>query len=125
MGLSLLVFDPNKTNRLILVLLLMRRGCTVKAVESLEDVIANLRRSSFAAVFVSLDQNRLSPQNTIAQIRLVHALQIPVIGIMGAPTKADLKWCSDLGFSAVISRPIDANSIIRVLTLLRDTGRPC
>ncbi|MEM5469389.1 response regulator [Celeribacter marinus] len=120
----ILVVDDDLTNRMVVRLLMSRRGFSVHEAASGMDAIDKISSTRFSAVFMDLSMPGLDGFETTKLIRSQCGSNgdVPIIALTAHTTDKNFARCSEVGMVGFISKPFDPEQACTTLSLLSNHG---
>ncbi|MBT8140565.1 MAG: response regulator [Gammaproteobacteria bacterium] len=107
-----LVVDDNSSNRRLLQHLLTSAGHACDTVANGEDALALLRERRYAWLFIDITMFPMDGPTLLKQLRQLPGLaQVPCIACTALLQQEDTRRFRELGFDAILAKPIDVNNI--------------
>lgn len=119
-GLRVLVVEDDRVNLITAEMFLERMGCTVTGATDGYEALALLEQNDFDCIFMDIQMPRMDGIQATRTIRTSHPLksksQIPIIAMTAHALPSDREKCLAAGMDGYISKPVDMESIKKVLT---------
>jgi len=116
---KILAVDDDETNRMVVRVLLERRGYQVLEASSGNEALERFDEHSFNLILMDLAMPGMDGLETTRCIRRHHkGSHVPVVALTANTTHADQAKCHDAGMNAVLSKPIDSHQLDRLMSLL-------
>jgi signal transduction histidine kinase/CheY-like chemotaxis protein len=122
-GLRILVVEDNEINRKVLQNFLEKDHHHVVVSESGEEAIEICSRDTFDIIFTDINLTGMTGLETARTIRTMpsrRVAQTPIVAITGNVTEEDRKRCKDAGINDLLGKPIDYESLRKILANLPD-----
>jgi len=110
-----LIAEDNKTNQLLITILLDELGITYAVVNDGLEAIKALEQEKFDAVLMDINMPNLNGIEATVQIK-ERGLTLPIIALTANAMKEDIEEYFTVGMCAHISKPIDNTKLIEVLS---------
>jgi two-component system sensor histidine kinase RpfC len=116
-ALDVLVAEDNRTNQRVIAKILERGGHRVRIVDNGEEALDALEAQWFDFVLMDLNMPVMSGLDAIRMYRFEHAddPQPPFVALTADATASMRKACLDAGFSAFVTKPIEANKLLALI----------
>jgi CheY-like chemotaxis protein len=120
----ILVVDDDDTNRLVVRLLMERRGHEIIEAASGQDALDTLSAEKIDLVFMDLSMPMMDGFETVRRFRSTtkNVRQIPIIALTAHTTQEDRRRCFEAGMNGLIAKPLNVTSVDTVMALVRDQG---
>jgi CheY-like chemotaxis protein len=120
----ILVVDDDDTNRLVVRLLMERRGHEIVEAASGQDALDTLSVEKIDLVFMDLSMPMMDGFETVRRFRSItkNVRQIPIIALTAHTTQEDRRRCFEAGMNGLIAKPLNVTSVDTVMALVRDQG---
>jgi CheY-like chemotaxis protein len=120
----ILVVDDDDTNRLVVRLLMERRGHEIIEAASGQIALDTLSAQDIDLVFMDLSMPMMDGFETVRRFRSTtkNARQIPIIALTAHTTQEDRRRCFEAGMNGLIAKPLNVTSVDTVMALVRDQG---
>jgi len=116
---KILAVDDDETNRMVVRVLLERRGYQVLEASSGSEALELFDEHSFKLILMDLAMPGMDGLETTRCIRRHDkGSHVPVVALTANTTQADQAKCHDAGMNAVLSKPIDSHQLDRLMSLL-------
>lgn len=121
---KILTVDDDETNRMVVRVLLERRGYQVLEASSGSAALELFDEYSFKLILMDLAMPGMDGLETTQCIRRHDkGAYVPVVALTSDTTPSDQAKCFDAGMNAVLQKPFDPQQFDRVMSLLhRDEG---
>jgi len=115
--LHILLAEDNKTNSLLAVQLLKKRGHTVVVVEDGEQALNILEEGNFDLILMDVQMPNMNGFEATKAIRKKEqpSDHIPIIAMTAHAMKGDREACLEAGMDDYISKPIDSKELFRII----------
>ncbi len=130
-GKLLLLAEDNRINQFVATEMLEHLGFAVEVAENGAEAIEKVRRKRYDAVLMDVQMPVLDGLSATRQIRALtdapaEHLAVPIIALTAGAMKEDLARCKAAGMNALMTKPIDAHTLVQTLseTLKRDHAPP-
>ncbi len=112
-----LVAEDNRTNRKVIGRVLERAGHEVVVVENGEEVIEAVEAGGFDIVLMDINMPGISGIDAMKMLRFAHAAhELPPVVVLSADvTEETRRECAAVGFSAYLTKPIDADTVLQTI----------
>jgi len=120
----ILVVDDDDTNRLVVRLLMERRGHEIIEAASGQIALDTLSAQEVDLVFMDLSMPMMDGFETVRRFRSTtkNVRQIPIIALTAHTTQEDRRRCFEAGMNGLIAKPLNVTSVETVMALVRDQG---
>lgn len=120
----ILVVDDDDTNRLVVRLLMERRGHEIIEAASGQIALDTLSAQEIDLVFMDLSMPMMDGFETVRRFRSTtkNVRQIPIIALTAHTTQEDRRRCFEAGMNGLIAKPLNVTSVDTVMALVRDQG---
>jgi CheY-like chemotaxis protein len=120
----ILVVDDDDTNRLVVRLLMERRGHEIIEASSGQIALETLSMEEIDLVFMDLSMPVMDGFETVRRFRssTKNTRQIPIIALTAHTTQEDRQKCFEAGMNGLIAKPLNVTSVDTVMELVRDQG---
>lgn len=120
----ILVVDDDDTNRLVVRLLMERRGHEIIEAASGQIALETLSVEDVDLVFMDLSMPMMDGFETVRRFRSSTKgdRQIPIIALTAHTTQEDRRKCFEAGMNGLIAKPLNVTSVDTVMALVRDQG---
>lgn len=120
MGKKMLVVDDDLTNRMVVRLLMERRGYETFEAASGQDALDLLERADFDLILMDLSMPKMDGFETTIRLRAMpgSAATTPVIALTAHTTKTDQDMCFAVGMNGFLPKPFDAARLDELTALL-------
>ena len=120
----ILVVDDDDTNRLVVRLLMERRGHEIIEAASGQIALDTLSAQDIDLVFMDLSMPMMDGFETVRRFRSTtkNVRQIPIIALTAHTTQEDRRRCFEAGMNGLIAKPLNVTSVDTVMALVRDQG---
>ncbi|EDM72844.1 ATP-binding region, ATPase-like protein [Roseobacter sp. AzwK-3b] len=116
---SILVVDDDETNRMVVRVLLERRGYQVLEASSGSEALELFAAHSFKLILMDLAMPGMDGLETTQYIRRHDkGAYVSVAALTANTTLSDQEKCHDAGMNAVLSKPFDPQQFDRLMFLL-------
>src|SRR6056297_579065 len=116
---SILVVDDDESNRMVVRVLLERRGYQVLEASSGSEALELFDEHSFKLILMDLAMPGMDGLETTRCIRHHDkGAHVAVVALTADTTLSDQAKCHDAGMNAVLSKPFDPQQFDRVMSLL-------
>jgi signal transduction histidine kinase/ActR/RegA family two-component response regulator len=122
--LNLLVADDNAVNRRVVVMFLERLGCHVDAVESGIELLQQMDRAEYDAVFVDVQMPGMDGLEATRRIRARGRPSPRIVALTAAAFPEDRARCLEAGMDDYLSKPVSQDDLARLLQGIRAAGGP-
>ncbi|CAN5229416.1 hypothetical protein BH10PSE17_BH10PSE17_17220 [soil metagenome] len=126
-GKRLLLAEDNRINQFVAIEMLEHLGFEVEVAENSAEAIECIKRQRYAAVLMDVQMPVLDGVSATRAIRALTDVpsgqsSIPIIALTAGAMKEDLARCKAAGMNALMTKPIDARTLVETLetTLERD-----
>lgn len=116
LNLSILLVEDNPTNQFLIKSLLVKKHCTVSIASNGIDAIRLAERQQFDLILMDVQMPEMNGIETASRIRSLGIRKIPIIGITAHAGEEDKASCIEAGMSQVMSKPIDATILFKVIS---------
>lgn len=122
-GQSILVVDDDNTNRLVVRLLLERRGFTLVEAASGFEAIALFAARDIDLVLMDISMPGLDGFETTRRLRSLgfRGRRTPIVALTGHAGRYERQACSAHGMNGFLEKPFDLTAAMRVISALLDT----
>jgi signal transduction histidine kinase/ActR/RegA family two-component response regulator len=125
LGIRVLAVDDNPFNRLVVRRMLEKIGCTVTLAESGREALELLVEPKFDAVLMDCQMPEMDGYETTRRIKALPGRdQLPVVALTASATVEDRERCKDAGMDDFLTKPIELESMARLLGQLVSHRRP-
>ncbi|MDR0974887.1 MAG: response regulator [Ruminococcus sp.] len=114
-GKRILVTEDIEVNRLIVTALLEDSGCIIDEAENGEIAVNLLKNNPYDLVLMDMQMPVMDGLSATREIRKFNP-SVPIIAMTANAFKEDEKRCFDAGMDGHISKPIDADSFLLILS---------
>jgi CheY-like chemotaxis protein len=114
-GKRILVTEDVEVNRLIVSALLEDSGCIIDEAENGEIAVSLAKENSYDLIRMDMQMPVMDGLTATRKIRGFDGI-VPIIAMTANAFKEDEKRCKDAGMNDHISKPIDADKFLRVLS---------
>jgi CheY-like chemotaxis protein len=120
----ILVVDDDDTNRLVVRLLMERRGHEIIEAESGETALKALSDEKIDLVFMDLSMPGMDGFETVQRYRSTsqHLPQIPIIALTAHNTQDYRARSIAAGMNGLIGKPLNVSSMDHVIELIQKSG---
>jgi CheY-like chemotaxis protein len=120
----ILIVDDDETNRLVVRLLMERRGHEITEAESGPTALQALSEEEFDVVFMDLSMPGMDGFETVQSYRSssAHLPQIPIIALTAHNTPDDRARSLAAGMNGLIGKPLNVASIDYAIEMIRNHG---
>ena len=116
---KILTVDDDETNRMVVRVLLERRGYQVVEASSGSEALELFDEHSFHLILMDLAMPGMDGLETTRCIRRHHkGSHVPVVALTANTTLSDQAKCHDAGMNAVLQKPFDPQQFDRLMYLL-------
>ena len=116
---SILVVDDDETNRMVVRVLLERRGYQVLEASSGSEALELFDEHSFKLILMDLAMPGMDGLETTRYIRRHgKGAHVPIVALTANTTLSEQEKCHDAGMNAVLQKPFDPQQFDRVMSLL-------
>jgi signal transduction histidine kinase/CheY-like chemotaxis protein/ligand-binding sensor domain-containing protein len=118
-GLRILLAEDNPVNRKLAVLMLERRGHTVRVAENGREAIEILKREGADIVLMDIQMPEMDGFEATAAIRESEkgtGRHVPIVALTAHAMRGDSERCLAQGMDAYLAKPIRADDLDRVLS---------
>jgi signal transduction histidine kinase/ActR/RegA family two-component response regulator len=127
-GRRVLVADDNEINRVVLTAYLERLGLSVTTVDGGRAAVEAARQGGFDALLLDVVMPDLDGPDALAIIHAEaaasHRAAPPAVAVTGQASASEIDACTRAGFAAHLAKPIDAERLATILTLLTAPKKP-
>lgn len=122
----ILVVDDDDTNRLVVRLLMERRGHEIIEAASGQNALDTLSVEDVDLVFMDLSMPVMDGFETVRRYRSTAQAdrQIPIIALTAHTTQEDRRRCYEVGMNALIAKPLNATNVDSVIALIHNSQDP-
>lgn len=119
-GKRILVVEDHKTNQVLLVRLLEEAGATVKAVESGEDALEEIRvGSAFNIILMDVHLPGISGFEATRRLKKnAESSKVPILAMTALSLQSDKDKCFEAGMDGYIGKPIKKEDLLSAIMLL-------
>lgn len=123
-GLDILVAEDNRTNQQVVGRILERAGHRVVVVDDGETAVEKMESDRFDVVLMDINMPGMSGIDTVKMLRFLYAPDHlpPIVALSADATPQTREVCHEIGFSAYLTKPIDARLLLRVLSEITGTA---
>lgn len=120
----ILIVDDDETNRLVVRLLMERRGHEITEAESGPTALQALSEEEFDLVFMDLSMPGMDGFETVQNYRSssTHLPQIPIIALTAHNTPDDRARSLAAGMNGLIGKPLNVASIDYAIEMIKNRG---
>lgn len=111
----LLIVEDNKTNQLLIKILLDELGISYSVANDGLEAVEMVEEEQFDAILMDINMPNLNGMDATVQIK-EKGHDLPIIALTANAMKEDIQEYLTIGMCAHISKPIDNNKLIEVLT---------
>lgn len=124
-ALRILVVDDDDTNRLVVRLLMERRGHQVIEAACGQTALDTLSTETVDLVFMDLSMPLMDGFETVRRFRSTtqHRRQVPIIALTAQATQEDRNRCFETGMNGLIAKPLNLTCMDSVVKLVRSEGK--
>ncbi len=116
-GKHILVAEDNLTNQALTRAMLKRAGITVVIAENGKAAVIALEKEIFDAVLMDIQMPEMDGYEATRLIRNNHDYDsLPIIAMTANALKGDKDKCLAAGMNAYISKPVNRNNLLKILT---------
>lgn len=119
----LLVVDDDATNRLVVHVLMQRRGYSVIEAPSGQDALDIVDLNEFDVILMDLSMPRMDGFEATKRLREGNkiAQSIPIFALTAHTARETLQRCLDSGMNGLLHKPFDSHRADQLLSLLNNT----
>lgn len=124
--LKLLVAEDTPANQKVVQAIFEKRGHSVKIADNGRDAIDQLLQSDFDAVLMDVQMPKMDGYQATRMIREFEDRRLstmPIIAMTAHAMREDMQRCLDCGMDAYISKPLEAEQLIRLTERTARSGR--
>ena len=119
----ILIAEDNKTNQMLIGILVDELGLTYKIVNDGNEAVAMFAKEKFDLVLMDENMPNLNGIEAMKKIHSLYGDSIPIVALTANAMSGDKEKFLKAGMSGYIPKPIDNEELYRVLkTLLKKTG---
>lgn len=126
---KILVVDDDETNRLVVRVLMERRGFSVSEADSGAVALDSVKSDHFDIVLMDLSMPGMDGFETTRKMRESAACleTLPIVALTAHSSKQDIARCFKIGMNGVLPKPFDSQRADQLLSLMTSRGgeRPC
>lgn len=121
-GKRIMIVDNNKTNRMVLKIILQETGCIVDMVNSAEEAISILLKedkNAFNAILVDYNMPNMNGADLAAALKAIPSTKdIPLILITSVGVKGEAKRAQESGFIAYLTKPYKKIELLNCISMV-------
>ncbi|MGE3294739.1 MAG: ATP-binding protein, partial [Geminicoccaceae bacterium] len=123
-SLSVLAAEDNRVNQKVILKLLEQAGHQVTLVATGQEAVEAMEQEAFDIVLMDLNMPELGGIEAVKLLRFMHdPAELPPIVAVSADATADTREaCRQVGFSAYLTKPIDARLLLQTVATLTGLG---
>lgn len=116
----ILVVDDDATNRLVVRVLMERRGYNVVEAPSGQDALDIASRSEFDVILMDLSMPRMDGFETTKRLRATDAIgqSLPIFALTSHTARQNVEKCLNAGMNGVLPKPFDSHRADQLLSLM-------
>jgi CheY-like chemotaxis protein len=114
-GVSVLVVDDNKVNRMVLGRMLKRMGCEVEEVDNGARAVEAATHSKHAAIFMDCEMPIMDGFDATRLIRRELGSEVLIVATTAYVSEHDRSRCRDAGMDEFLAKPVSPDDIAGVL----------
>lgn len=108
----ILVVEDNRTNRLIVVAMLEKLGCSVEVAASGAEAVQRASTEDFDLVLMDISMPEMDGIETTRRIRrLRSAAELPIVALTATVLESDPRTYAEAGLNGVITKPVRRSSL--------------
>ncbi|PWI32566.1 histidine kinase [Vibrio albus] len=113
---TLLLVDDNPINQQVAAGFLKDSGIQIDIAGNGEDALEKVRRTSYDIILMDLQMPKLDGISATRHIRTHLNQSVPIIALTAHTNETTIRECLENGMSAHLSKPLDADTLYRVIT---------
>lgn len=113
-GNHILVAEDNKVNQAVVNAMLKHVGCEVTIVETGQQALDRLTKGDIDLVFMDIHMPEMDGVEACKRLKQ-RGDQVKIIALTASVLKEDLEHYNDIGFDAVVAKPIDKNTLYKTM----------
>jgi two-component system sensor histidine kinase RpfC len=123
-SLKVLAAEDNRINQKVILKLLEQAGHDVTLVATGQEAVEALEQEAFDIVLMDLNMPELGGIEAVKLLRFMHdpAGLPPIVAVSADATADTQEACRQVGFSAYLTKPIDAQLLLQTLAALTGPG---
>ena len=115
----LLIAEDNKTNQMLIKILLGELGITYTVVEDGLQAVEAVDKEPFDAILMDINMPNMDGMDATEAI-LAKGYSLPIIALTANAMKDDIEHYLKIGFSAHLAKPIDTKKLVELLSRTLD-----
>ncbi|TAF68926.1 MAG: PAS domain-containing sensor histidine kinase [Flavobacterium sp.] len=117
-GISILIVEDNKMNRMVLQNSLQYFNCKVTEAENGLEALELVKQNSYDIILMDIQMPEMDGLVTTKIIRNEFKLNTPIIALTANAFKTEIENCKNAGMDDYISKPFDENLLIEAIAKL-------
>lgn len=114
-GLSILLVEDNKMNRMVIQNSMQYFNCTVTEAENGIEALELLKHQTFDIILMDLQMPEMDGLETTKIIRNEFKLHIPIIALTANAFKSEIENCKNAGMDDYVTKPFDEFVLIETI----------
>lgn len=116
----ILVVDDDATNRLVVRVLMERRGYSVVEAASGLDALDIVEKNDFDVILMDLSMPRMDGFETTRRMRCGEhpGASLPIFALTAHTARSNIEKCLSAGMNGVLPKPFDSHRADQLLTLI-------